>query len=243
MGLEKEFERRGNWLFRWRSYLPLFVLGIVLTGFRHYHYLEESSFYDGLWEGVCFGFAFAGFAIRVYTVGYTPSGTSGRNVANQKADVLNTTGIYSLLRHPLYLGNYLIWFGVSLFVMNAYISLIVLILFWVYYEKIMYAEEAFLKGKFQEQFVQWSSRTPAIVPRFKHWVKPNQSFSLKKVLRREVSTWLGIVCSLALLEVVSSYREEGQWELDFSWIVIVLVSVVAALLIRFLKKKTNLLRD
>ena len=52
-----------------------------------------------------------GFLVRFYTIGTTPKGTSGRNTQEQVADVLNFDGMYSMLRHPLYLGNYLIWFG------------------------------------------------------------------------------------------------------------------------------------
>ncbi|MGB8874133.1 MAG: hypothetical protein WCC75_12145, partial [Desulfobaccales bacterium] len=45
--------------------------------------------------------------------GLPPRGTSGRNTQGQVAETLNTTGIYSLVRNPLYLGNFLIWLGLS----------------------------------------------------------------------------------------------------------------------------------
>ena len=51
--------------------------------------------------------------IRIYTVGTTPAGTSGRNRDKQIAEKLNKTGVYSIIRHPLYLGNLLIWLGVA----------------------------------------------------------------------------------------------------------------------------------
>lgn len=31
MALKEDFESSGNWLFRWRSYLPILVIGIVET--------------------------------------------------------------------------------------------------------------------------------------------------------------------------------------------------------------------
>ena len=38
MALREDFERSGIWLFRWRSYLPIFLIGILLIGFRHFSY-------------------------------------------------------------------------------------------------------------------------------------------------------------------------------------------------------------
>ena len=35
--------------------------------------------------------------------------TSGKNTAKQIAESLNTSGIYSVLRNPLYLANFLNW--------------------------------------------------------------------------------------------------------------------------------------
>ncbi len=55
--------------------------------------------------------SFFGLALRVIVVGHAPYGTSGRNTREQVADTLNTTGMYSIVRHPLYLANYLIILG------------------------------------------------------------------------------------------------------------------------------------
>ena len=64
--------------------------------------------------------SFLGEAIRIFTVAYTPAGTSGRNTKQQLADTLNTTGIYSLLRHPLYLGNFFMFLDTFIFTVNIY---------------------------------------------------------------------------------------------------------------------------
>ena len=70
-----------------------------------------------------------GFLVRFYTIGTTPKGTSGRNTKEQVADVLNSSGMYSMLRHPLYLGNYLIWLGISLASFNIYFAIIMSLLY------------------------------------------------------------------------------------------------------------------
>ncbi len=48
-----------------------------------------------------------GQGIRIWVAGFAPKDTSGRNTKEQKASVLNHTGLYSLCRNPLYLGNFL----------------------------------------------------------------------------------------------------------------------------------------
>ena len=67
--------------------------------------------------------SFFGLGIRVFTVGFTPKNTSGRNTAEQIADVLNTSGIYSMVRHPLYVGNFFMWLGIGLLTQNPYFVL------------------------------------------------------------------------------------------------------------------------
>ena len=105
------------------------------------------------------GRRFAGLAIRAYTVGHAPRGTSGRNTMVQRADMLNTTGSYSLARHPLYLGNYLMWLGIVFFVGVWWLAIICTPVFWIYCERIMYAEEAFLGDRFGRNFHEWAART------------------------------------------------------------------------------------
>ncbi len=111
MSLQEELEKQGIWLFRYRGTLPLIVLliGTILylrtEIYPETFFLEETP-YEIYFEMLCLLVSLFGLAIRVYTVGYTPRNTSGRNIKKQVADKLNTTGIYSIVRHPLYLGNF-----------------------------------------------------------------------------------------------------------------------------------------
>lgn len=73
-----------------------------------------------------------GFLIRAYVIGTTPRGTSGRNTKGQVAEELNQAGMYSMVRHPLYLGNYLMWIGIVVFAGNICFILIASLLFWIY---------------------------------------------------------------------------------------------------------------
>ncbi len=161
--------------------------------------------------------SFLGLGVRILTIGHTPRKTSGRNTSKQVADKLNTTGIYSLVRHPLYLGNFIIWLGISLFAHLWWLTLICTLVFWVYYERIMFAEEEFLKKKFGKEYEDWAGNTPAFIPKMKGWKKPDLPFSMKKVLKGEYNGFFGIIAVFTILEVVGDYFAEGKLELDLMW--------------------------
>ena len=75
MALREEFENVGNWLFRWRSYLPLIFIGILLLALREYEYPGNSEGLDHIWEMICLIVSFFGLSIRIIVIGHTPKGT------------------------------------------------------------------------------------------------------------------------------------------------------------------------
>src|SRR5262245_43751615 len=125
MSLAQELVKEGHKLFRWRSFLPLILLALLFPAFREFTFPHGSHLLDELWELLCLGLSLFGLAIRIYTIGHVPRKTSGRNTQKQVAEQLNTTGIYSLVRHPLYLGNFWIWIGISLYTRHWWLTLLV----------------------------------------------------------------------------------------------------------------------
>ncbi len=243
MALQEEFEASGNWLFRWRGQLPLILVAICLAALRQYEYPGHSETWDAVWEVVCLLVSFIGLAIRVFTVGHTPQRTSGRNTREQVADTLNTTGIYSVVRHPLYLGNFFMGLGVALFAHLWWLTLIYVLAFWVYYERIMYAEEAFLRKKFGEAYLRWAAATPAFIPRFRNYVTPDYPFSVRKVLKKEYDGLLQVIVLLFLFEVAGDLVVERKFEVDTYWMVLLGGAIVVWAILVVLKKKTTLLNE
>jgi len=70
MALREELRKQGNWLFRWRSYLPLIMIVIVLLGMSYFEYPSHSEIYDDIWEIICLFISFLGVGIRFFTIGY-----------------------------------------------------------------------------------------------------------------------------------------------------------------------------
>ncbi|PKP41351.1 MAG: hypothetical protein CVT95_12875 [Bacteroidetes bacterium HGW-Bacteroidetes-12] len=72
MGLVEYFDKRGNWLFNKRSFIPLFLylvaaLVIYVTDF------ELVDFTNIYWIIGCLSISFTGQIIRIITVGLTRS--------------------------------------------------------------------------------------------------------------------------------------------------------------------------
>ncbi len=184
MALQEEFTSLGNRFFRWRSYLPLCMALLFLAALWSQPNAASPDHPGRPWQMGCLLVSLAGLGLRFLTVGFAPRGTSGRNTRGQLAETLNTTGAYSLVRNPLYLGNFLIWLGLSLFLRVWWCSVIVILCFILFYERIIFAEEAFLREKFAAAFGAWAAGTPAIIPRFRNWRAPSLPFSWKSALRR-----------------------------------------------------------
>jgi protein-S-isoprenylcysteine O-methyltransferase Ste14 len=241
MELREHFVSSGNWLFRWRSYLPVLLFGIALMGLRGYHYPASSHALDVLWEMLCFAVGLVGLSIRILTVGYTPGGTSDRNTREPRAAVLNMTGMYSIVRHPLYLGNYFMWLGVAMLPRTWWVPSVATLTFWLYYERIMFAEEEFLRRKFGGDFVAWARRTPAFVPAFRNWRPPGMPFSVRTVLKREYSGLFGLVVAVCIFEVAEDLVLTGKFGVDLFWATVLGCTTLAYCILCFVKKKTRLL--
>jgi protein-S-isoprenylcysteine O-methyltransferase Ste14 len=244
MPLREEFERHGEFLFRWRSYLPILILPCLALALPHSGYGQKllGKGFDFFIEVFALIVALSGLVLRGLTVGYAASGTSGRNTKRQKAAVLNTTGVYSVVRHPLYLGNFIILAGVLLFLQVWWFALIGLLAFWLYYERIMFREEEFLRDRFKTVYLKWASETPAFLPRLSGWQIPRQRFSWKTVLRREYTGFLCVTVVFAVLEIAQDVIVMGKAELHETSIGLCGIGLAVYLILRTLKKTTSLLR-
>ncbi|MCB9366847.1 MAG: hypothetical protein H6508_06700 [Calditrichaeota bacterium] len=232
-------------MFRYRSYLPLLLVPFgVWQLSRQTAYVGNSEFVDRLWDFSCLGLALVGSLIRFLSVGYAQSGTSGRNTsAGQIADGLNQKGMYSLCRHPLYLGNLIIYSSVLLFTKSGWFAAAGSLALFLYYERIIATEEAYLIEKFGNGFTDWASRTPCLIPSCKNWVKPGLSFSMKAGLRSEFYSVVAAVVTFFILDLFERYFVEGVVRADTTWTILLVFSLATFFVLRHLRKHTNLLNE
>jgi len=243
MALVNSFEKSGNYLFKNRGHIPviLYLLVIPVLYFTSYPILDEIQYQ--ILTGFAIFLSILGFIVRAISIGTTPKGTSGRNTKEQVAESLNSTGIYSMIRHPLYLGNFLMWIGIVVFTFNIYFVIIVSLAFWLYYERIMFAEERFLERKFGDVYMKWSETIPAFIPCFKSYKKNEVPFSIVSVLRREYSGFLATVWSFAFVDHLRYYFTTDSFNLYRNSSYILVGAMVITIVLRTLKHNTKVLSE
>ncbi len=239
MSLVHELEKNGNWLFRRRSWLPVFIF--VPSLFYIFFSGAVNMEFRPVTE-ICFlAVSFLGQVIRAITVGRTPKNTSGRNVGKQIAEQLNTKGIYSVVRHPLYLGNFFMWLGPVLFLRSVWITIIFCLAYWLYYERIIFAEEQFLRRKFGDAYDRWAEGVNAFIPGFRNYARSEMSFSLRNVLKREYNGFGLIFIVFALLDIVRNYSIDDQFDIQPMWAILLAFGFMVWVVLRILRKRTSLL--
>ena len=196
--------RQGRFLFRWRNFLPLPAV-LYVIGLQRFGPPVDESLFPLLRAGAAVS-ASAGLAIRGAVVGRLPPGTSSRSTATMATPLLNTLGPYSVVRHPLYVGNVLMWTGVSMLWELWWLAIINVLLMTLYYERIAFAEEMYLKRTFGETYVVWASRTPAVLPRLSAWRPPEHPFSVHRAVTREYPGVLVITASMFALRALADLR-------------------------------------
>ncbi len=156
------------------------VLGSVLL-------LLARPTLPSLWVG--FPLLLASEAIRIWSSGYI-----------EKDTALSMTGPYSIVRNPLYLGNFLI--GLSFCVIGKSILMLFLFLagFYFIYKPTIETEEGKLRQKFGQDYIAYCAKTPRLFPSFSRtdWVAGPFSWGL--ILRhQEYLTIFGIMGILVVL--------------------------------------------
>jgi len=120
-------------------------------------------------------------------------------------------------------------------------ALLFVALFCLYHEKIMFAEEEYLRKKFGEAFLKWAEQTPAFIPDFKKWRSPGPPFSFRVAVKTEYSTFFSIIASFTFVEIVEDFFVQGRLVFEVMWAVIFGSGLAMYLTLRILDKRTKLL--
>ncbi len=241
MALREELASSGLWLFRWRSLLPLLAMALIL-GLMLFDPEAEPAWTDGMaWQLSCVAVSALGLIVRIVTVGRVPQDTSRRSTREQAASEINRTGMYSVVRHPLYLGNYLMWLGVAMAPGIWWLAVLISLAYALYYERIMYSEEEFLRAKFGQDYLDWAERTPAILPDVRRWQSATLPFSWRTVLRREYASAFALVVAYTLVNLTDDYETQHVLVFSHTRQFVFGIGFAIYLLLRFLKRRTRLL--
>lgn len=223
----------GKFLFKYRSFtpIPLIILIFLFLAPKNYNGKNLLLAIIGL------SFVILGEGLRIISVGYSFPGTSGRE-SYLRADNLNSSGIYSIVRNPLYIGNIFIYSGLLITYSNFAALIIFDLLLIIQYYFIINFEENYLKKKFGEDYKNYCKKTRRIIPGLKNVKKPDYKFNLLRVLFSENDS---IFNSLFLFFIILIYKEKifsGELsDLGSAYIVIVSILILLYIWIKFAKRK------
>lgn len=161
------------------------------------------------WDAFAASVALAGVAIRMLTVGFE-SKHAGSEPAQPVAGPAYMGGLYSVVRHPLYLGNVVILLGLALAVKVSWIVPLMLAASGLLYGFVALWEEGLLIDRLGLIYRGWRSRTPAVLPNFSGWRTPGLRFSWRRALQCERDTLYHVIVGLFLIELATDIIGEGE---------------------------------
>lgn len=244
MMIRDSIQKQGETLFRYRGYVFLFLVPAIIFALQDSEWIElrYGDFVDDIFDWFCFGISASGVALRMATVGFVPRRTSGRNTRKgQVADELNATGMYSIVRHPLYLANGIILTGFLLATGSLWLTVVGLLACCLLYERVACAKEAFLVRRFGERYLNWAKITPAFFPRLSLWTPSQRAFSWRSVLKREYQTVFGTIVAFTFVDYVEDLLALGRLELEYETTALLVCAAALFLLVRYLHKHTRVL--
>ncbi len=141
-----------------------------------------------------------GVALRVWANGYIGDRKVNETKGTGKVGQLMTAGPYAFVRHPLYLGSFLIGAGFCLTMGNLWVSLAAFAAFAGAYADKMRQEDELLRAECGPAWVDYAAAVPQLIPRRRRY--PH---------RRGQWSWQGIAAS-------------KEWK-TVSWVAVVMILV------------------
>jgi protein-S-isoprenylcysteine O-methyltransferase Ste14 len=222
----------GNFLFMHRSFTPVPLIILVFIIFRPIDLGEKNILINLL--GLLI--SLLGEIVRIIAVGYAHKGTSGRE-SYLKADALNTTGIYSIVRNPLYIGNFFMFTGLVI----VYASIFAVIVFPVFsilqYYFIILSEEDFLREKHGRDFETYCRRVRRIIPTFNDYRKNQNPFNLKKVVFKENDSVFNMLVMYILVLLYKEKAFTGSISRPFVYIIPGVIFMAAYIIVKIIKRR------
>ena len=182
-----------DFFFRNRGYIPIPLAIIILT--------FASLKIELLPIGVIL--VVTGELLRLNGVRYAGGETRTLKVG---ASALCSSGPFAYLRNPLYLGNVIIYAGMVLIAGGKFVWILLpvtLTFFFLEYGLIISLEEETLRQKFNEEYGEYLSMVPRLIPRVTPWKGGSETvpMTIEKTLLTEKRT-LQIIGGFILLLIL-----------------------------------------
>ena len=136
------------------------------------------------------------------------------------------------MRHPLYLANTLVALGCALLSGTWYLPVIVVLLSFIYHERIAAREEAFLQNAFGDSFRAWASEVPAMIPAFGRYRPSDVPFQMRRRSSCRNRTGSAPSARRFWCSTPSKTRcDSGTFHVDPRWLAIFVATLVPFLIV------------
>jgi protein-S-isoprenylcysteine O-methyltransferase Ste14 len=180
----------GEWFFKARDYTPIPLIFLLLI----FGQPTVKSATIGLL------LIMLGELFRIYSVGFI--GTISRTRSQSTGQRLITEGPFSFVRNPLYVANFLITLGFTVFGGSLWLLGLTVVLFIVQYYFIVAYEENLLLAKFGEEYEEYRLRVPRWIPdrwpNLDQMMWPDTFTPALKSEKRTLTTIFSLIFLLAL---------------------------------------------
>ena len=217
--------------------IPLALFVLAARALTHFYYPLGSHVLDEIWDLTCLGIALSGVVLRAIATGY------GAPRFDEMPRTLSTSGIFSLMRHPHMLGTLLIYAGAIFFMHDIDLTLVAIVLLWIYARRRMIDRDRQLSERFGTRFERWAANTSAIFPVFTHWTAPVNPFNWRRVLLYEHQSLVLTAIVFAALEVGGHFAVDRTLEVEGWWVVFLAFSAGLTCLVNGLKRWSGFLNN
>ena len=130
-------------------------------------------------------------------------------IGGRKNEALITTGPFSVVRNPLYVGTFLALVGIALMTASVTIIAILVTAFCLYYHVTVKREEAYLQQKFGARYRNYCLRVSRWVPEPLLWEEPREITTRPPFVRRTALDASVFLLVVPLVEGLCELRENG----------------------------------
>jgi len=149
------------------------------------------------------------YGFVLHTMGYALilAGVLGRlwctlYIGGRKERELQTTGPYSLVRHPLYVGSLLLGLGIVMLSQSPLVLLAGVVYFVAQYRATIRFEEAKLANIFGEQHAEYIKRVPCFIPKLSVFDPTPPGTVNLQPLQWEISRSIAYLATIPLLDLI-----------------------------------------
>jgi protein-S-isoprenylcysteine O-methyltransferase Ste14 len=130
-------------------------------------------------------------------------------IGGRKNDEVIKEGPFSVVRNPLYVFSFIGLAGIGLQSGVVTVLVMLLLVFALYYPRVVALEEAYLLHKFGSSYAAYLEAVPRWLPRWRNWVEPEYITTQPRLLRESMRDGAAFFIAFPIFEFLDALRELG----------------------------------